>query len=148
MSTANQEGSGHTFFHEWGAGQEDTFTPFSRPAWWIRRVLMHMCIHKLIWATDNEFPSIHFLLTATQFQQGGGERLEPDPAVMNCPDKLRLYCFHFMEMHAKPRQKKCDYFLPCIIQIFAMYLAHPLLLPAVIDLINNAVKRDWIFKVK
>lgn len=70
MSTANQEGSGHTFFHEWGAGQEDTFTPFSRPARWIRRVLMHMCIHKLIWATDNEFPSIHFLLTATQFQQG------------------------------------------------------------------------------
>lgn len=74
--------------------------------------------------------------------RAGWERLEPHPAVMNCPDKLCLYCLHFMEMHAKPRQKKCDYFLACIIQISAMYLAHPLLLPAVIDLINNAVKHD------
>lgn len=145
MSTANQEGSGHTFFHEWGAGWEHTFTPFSRPARWIRRVLMHMCIYKLTWATDNEFPSIHFPLSSNR---AGWEQLEHNPAAMNCPDKLCLYCFHFMEMHAKPWQKKCDYFLACIIQIFAMYLAHPLLLPAVIDLINNAVKHDWIFKVK
>lgn len=70
MSTANQEGSRHTFFREHEQDGNTLFLP--SVAWLIRGLLAYLWSRKMILAADNEFPFVRFLLTAVQSHQGGG----------------------------------------------------------------------------
>lgn len=138
MSTANQEGNGHTFFRE-----KDRNMPFLPSlAWPIGGRLAYMCSSKMILASDNEFHSSAVPITSGGWGVAGGG------PVLNGLYKLRLDCFCFKEMHADSSEGSHDCFPACIIHTFALRLAHLSLLPAVINLIKIAVKRGGIFKVK
>lgn len=125
MSTANQEGSGHTFFYTLAqAGLEHAISPISRSP---DKRVVSICVVSKMLLVDNEFPFVWFLLNTAILAEVG--------AVLS-----GLYCFCFKEKHADSSEDSCDYISVCIIQIFAMRLAHLLLLPVVINLINNAGK--------
>lgn len=115
MSTANQEGSGRTFFQEREqAGREHAVPPISRPA--DKRLVSIYCMrsHKMILA-ENEFPPIHFLRTAAQSHQGGGDGWG---AVLNGLYKPHQHCFRFKDMHGDSSEESRDCIPACIIGIF------------------------------